>query len=121
MTVGTDFAELLVEFRDAPSSAWDDLVTELQRYSVDELRVLGAVHERLTVGRAHYGGLSLAGDGRDWLRELWEEQADAVIYILIASLVANPAGRRSAAPEQRSTLRVVRPDDVDPPGRGAPR
>ena len=59
-------------------------------------------------------------DGRDWLRELWEEQADAVIYILIASLVANPAGRRSAAPEQRSTLRVVWPADVDPP-RSNPR
>ena len=43
---------------------------------------------RLELGRHRYGELALAGDRRDWRRELGEELLDAVIYDTVETLRA---------------------------------
>ena len=49
--------------------------------SRDEERVLKFIKERLDKGRRDYGPLELKNDDRDFLMELAEELADALVYI----------------------------------------
>jgi hypothetical protein len=49
--------------------------------SRDEERVLNFIKERLDQGRREYGPLELKDDKRDFLMELAEELADALVYI----------------------------------------
>lgn len=118
MTAKTAFGLLLEEFRAGPREAWEELQEDLLEYSPDELDVLGWVAARLTVGRARYGPLTLSGDPRRWLQERAEEAADILVYSAMAELVGRQVSPNAS---QRSSFRLVRPDDVDPPGRGAPR
>lgn len=52
----------------------------------DELRVLVAIGERLTLGRRAYGPLVVAGDRRDWRKEAHEEALDLSVYLAIETL-----------------------------------
>jgi len=55
---------------------------QLEGASLDELRVIAFVVERLCMlGRASYGPLDLSTDERDFGIELDEEIADALVYI----------------------------------------
>ena len=62
-----------------------DVVAEL---GADERRVLLALAKRLLMGQRTYGLLSVATDGRDWLRERTSELEDALVYTAIAEVAA---------------------------------
>ncbi len=58
----------------------------------DELRVVGFIAARLTLGRADYGPLDVESDGRDFGREIDEEAADLLVYAACLHLKTS-AGR----------------------------
>ncbi len=62
-----------------------DVISEL---GPDERRVLLALARRLLQGQRTYGLLSVATDGRNWLRERSEELEDALVYTAIAEVAA---------------------------------
>ncbi len=49
--------------------------------SPDEKRVIEFIKARLEAGRKEYGPLEIKDDKRDFLQELAEELADALVYI----------------------------------------
>lgn len=57
------------------------LATSIATLGADELAVLVEVAAGLVAGRAVYGELDAAGDGRDFERETAEEIRDALAYI----------------------------------------
>jgi hypothetical protein len=75
-----------------------------ERFSRDELDVLGFVAERLDHGREQYGPLEVSTDPREWARELAEEKGDELVYgaawwIRVAQLAGS-----------RPRFSVIRPD-----------
>ncbi len=56
------------------------LLQETRNFTVPELRAVLFVARRLSMGRKKYGPLN-PDDGRDWLEELKEELADALVYL----------------------------------------
>jgi hypothetical protein len=70
------------------------ITKQLESASLDELRVIAFVVERLCMlGHAAYGPLDLRTDKRDFDRELDEEIVDALVYVACARLKSS-AGRR---------------------------
>jgi hypothetical protein len=72
----------------------DDLLDVIDRLGPDERRVLLALARRLLTGQTTYGMLSVATDGRDWLRERSEELQDALVYTAIAEVAAATRSER---------------------------
>jgi hypothetical protein len=66
----------------------EELLAVVSELGPDEERVLLVLARRLLEGQRTYGLLSLATDGRDWLRERSEELADALVYTAIAEVAA---------------------------------
>lgn len=56
--------------------------------SLDELRVVRWLAERMRSGRERYAALHLATDPRDWMREAGEEAIDGLAYLAMASCKA---------------------------------
>jgi len=75
--------------------------------SVDELRVLLSVADRLNTGRRQYGPLRIGEDRRRWLEEMRDELLDAVAYSAMAT-VALTSGTISA-PEHDAPSRAEMP------------
>lgn len=83
-----------------------DISRRLQLASLDELRVLDRIFERIELGRHRYGPLDIAAP-RDWRRELGEELLDAVIYDTIETVRAGDvahAALQAAAAEELAEL-----------------
>ncbi len=57
-----------------------DLLRSLSVLGPDELRVLELQASRLAMGRGQYGPLEIAGDKRNYLREILLEYIDASQY-----------------------------------------
>jgi len=85
----------------------------LDGFSADELDVLGFVASRLRLGRATYGSLDVALDGRDLVEEAREEAADMLIYLAAhwLGVTASPASRVVSGRTTRPALSVVRGDE----------
>lgn len=84
----------------------DDLVRRLKLCSLDELRILARLLERLELGRQRYGALDLSLP-RPWRRELSEELLDAVVYDTIEQIRAEDlrhANLQAAADEEAREL-----------------
>ena len=58
----------------------------LERLGDDEIAVLHLVATRVLAGQATYGHLSVASDGRDFVREALEEACDGCFYIAVSLL-----------------------------------
>jgi len=56
------------------------LLAATAQLNTDELEIVTLIAERLVMGRAQYGALSLATDSRDFDIEAMEEAADMCIY-----------------------------------------
>jgi hypothetical protein len=82
---GTDATDV----REATERELDEVCAEL---GDDERRVLLALARRLLAGQRTYGLLSVATDGRDWLRERSEELEDVLVYTAIAEVAAASRG-----------------------------
>jgi hypothetical protein len=78
----------------------DDVVSVCSGLNKDELRVVLRVAERMAKGRAQYGGLDLATDKRDHVRETTEELLDACAYLAMRTLQA-PTVESAHAAHQR--------------------
>jgi hypothetical protein len=65
-----------------------DLLDVISELGTEERAVLLALGRRLLQGQRTYGLLSVATDGRDWLRERSEELEDALVYTAIAEVAA---------------------------------
>lgn len=66
----------------------DHLLSLAQTLGDDECKVLAYIGARLAMGQEQYGKLDIAGDKRDWERELTEELGDSPVYMALAVLKA---------------------------------
>jgi hypothetical protein len=65
-----------------------DLLDVISELGTEERAVLLVLARRLLLGQRTHGLLSVATDGRDWLRERSEELEDALVYTAIAEVAA---------------------------------
>lgn len=70
-----------------------------------EVRVIDRLIGRLELGRSRYGELVIAGDPRDWRRELADELLDAVVYDTIETLRAEDAAHEEVQHQAVAELR----------------
>lgn len=68
------------------------------RLGADELRVLLAIAERLTLGAVEYGALDIEHDTRNWRAEASAESLDRAVYLAIDDLKRAEAAARAALP-----------------------
>ncbi len=76
-----------------------DLLRSLSVLGPDELRVLELQASRLAMGRGQYGPLEIAGDKRNYLREILLEYIDASQYAAMQLLrLLDEDGKTEPAP-----------------------
>lgn len=79
-----------------------DMARRLPAASLDELRLLDRVLQRLELGRSLYGPLDVSKP-RDWRKERFEERLDCLVYDVAGELAAEDqarAGLRAAARDE---------------------
>ena len=81
-----------------PSDPYRLHLVAIRDLGADELRVLTALADRLSMGQRQYGRLDLLHDARDYLRERHEEVLDAAIYEVSHAVRADMVARAATDP-----------------------
>jgi hypothetical protein len=81
----------------------EQLLELIEEFSIDELRVLMFVAERINKGRLEYGPLSINHFTKDAGAEAAEEAADLLVYAGIDYLVRRNATRSTPIGEEQHT------------------